>query len=122
MDYKTYVIGPCLTPVIHENAVVLFQPLLFTLYCCTLFQTGIYQCSSADPGVVKCGIGNPLLNTTGPLTLTFRESGNIFDSRFIYFSVHANSSSTELTPQDPLHFKVEVIKRAEISIRGWVQQ
>lgn len=71
---------------------------------------------------MKCGVGNPLLNSTGTLNLTFRESGNIFDSRFIYFSVQANSSSTELTPQDPVHFRVEVIKRAEISIRGYVQQ
>lgn len=85
-----------------------------------LFQLGVYQCSSSAPGVVKCGIGNPLLNTTGPLKLTFRESGNIFDSRFIYFAVQANSSSTELTPQDPLHFRVEVVKRAEISIIGYV--
>ncbi|XP_050701483.1 integrin alpha-PS1-like isoform X4 [Eriocheir sinensis] len=81
-------------------------------------KVGIYQCSSTGPGVVKCGVGNPLLNSTGTLNLTFRESGNIFDSRFIYFSVQANSSSTELTPQDPVHFRVEVIKRAEISIRG----
>lgn len=85
-----------------------------------LLQVAPYECSSSTSGVVKCGVGNPLINTTGPLKLSFKESGNIFDSRFIYFSVQANSSSTELTPQDPLHFRVEVIKRAEISIIGYV--
>ncbi|XP_045602877.2 uncharacterized protein [Procambarus clarkii] len=83
-------------------------------------QIGSYQCSTVSPTVVQCGIGNPLIDTTGPLILSFRESGHPFDSRFILFTVAANSSSLEKTRQDPLHFRVEVIKKAEISIIGSV--
>ncbi|XP_042235673.1 integrin alpha-PS1-like isoform X1 [Homarus americanus] len=83
-------------------------------------QVGKYVCSSTSATVVQCGIGNPLTDSTGPLILNFRESGQPFDKRFIVFTVMANSSSTEKTPQDPLHFKVEVIKKSEISIIGSV--
>ncbi|KAK8740447.1 hypothetical protein OTU49_002915 [Cherax quadricarinatus] len=83
-------------------------------------QVGSYQCSTTSNTVVQCGIGNPLTGTTGPLVLSFRESGHPFDSRFILFTVAADSSSTEKTPQDPLQFHVEVIKKAEISIIGSV--
>ncbi|XP_042879254.1 integrin alpha-PS1-like, partial [Penaeus japonicus] len=79
-------------------------------------QTGSYQCSRVSATLAQCGLGNPLVGTTGPLILTFKESNLPFDAKRIHFYVEANSSSIEETPKEPIHFVVEVIKRAEISI------
>lgn len=88
--------------------------------CTPSWQSGSYQCTRSTKPMIVCGIGNPLTDTTGRLHLTFIKSGEPFDSRFIDFTVSVNSSSVELTEQDPLRFRVEVIKRAEISIIGYV--
>ncbi|XP_064116028.1 LOW QUALITY PROTEIN: integrin alpha-PS1-like [Macrobrachium nipponense] len=83
-------------------------------------QTGSHQCSSASKTLVQCSIGNPLVSTSGPLVLSFKESGYPFDSKYIEFAVAVNSSSREENAQEPLKFHVEVIKKAEISIIGFV--
>ncbi|XP_047487333.1 integrin alpha-PS1-like isoform X2 [Penaeus chinensis] len=79
-------------------------------------QLGSYQCSRVSAILTQCGLGNPLVGTTGPLILTFKESNLPFDEKFIHFYVEANSSSTEERSKDRIQFVVEVIKRAEISI------
>ncbi|XP_068244696.1 integrin alpha-3-like isoform X2 [Palaemon carinicauda] len=83
-------------------------------------QTGSHQCSSVSKTQVQCSIGNPLVSTSGPLVLSFRESGDPFDSKYIEFTVAVNSSSREENAQESLKFVVEVIKKAEISIIGFV--
>ena len=68
---------------------------------------------------MQCDIGNPLLNTTGPLKFVFKPSNIKFDKRFVKFQIWANTTSVERTPQRRLIYSVEVIKKAEISIKGY---
>ncbi|KAF2351324.1 Integrin alpha-2 [Trinorchestia longiramus] len=80
---------------------------------------GPYLCAPTRSDLVHCTLGNPFTNSTGPLLLAFKPSG-FFEQRFIHFEVFANSTSNELTPQKPIDLVLEILKRAEISIKGSV--
>ena len=77
-----------------------------------------YECSPLNKELVYCDIGNPLINTTGDINFVFKPSNVKFDKREIEFVIWANTSSVELTPQRKIIYTVEVIKKAEISIKG----
>ncbi|KAF2364298.1 Integrin alpha-2 [Trinorchestia longiramus] len=105
----------------HDWLLLLFTSIKETLQIPPLLpQMGPYLCAPTRSDLVHCTLGNPFTNSTGPLLLAFKPSG-FFEQRFIHFEVFANSTSNELTPQKPIDLVLEILKRAEISIKGSVE-
>ena len=58
------------------------------------------------------------MNSTGNLMFVFKPSGLPFNKKDIHFDIWANSTSNQLSKNNKVRFKVQVIKRAEVSIKG----
>ncbi|XP_049862798.1 integrin alpha-PS1 isoform X1 [Schistocerca gregaria] len=79
-------------------------------------------CRPYNSTLVSCSLGNPFKrDMPAKLTVRFDPRGLDDIESLLEFRVFANSTSTEVNPQDPLKLHIAVIRKAELSIRGLVQ-
>lgn len=68
---------------------------------------------------MACNVGNPL-KTNGEVNFLIKfDSKQLDDSETqLNFIIFANSTSKEEEPQNPLHLRADVVKIAEVSLKG----
>lgn len=77
-------------------------------------------CNRFNETVVACTLGNPLHRDANvKVTLRFDPSALDDSEPRLSFKVFANSTSKQLTPREKSVLTVNIVKRAELSIRGW---
>lgn len=77
-------------------------------------------CSRFNKTIVACTLGNPLKREASVhVTIRFDPSGLEDSAQRFSFRVFANSTSKQITPREDLKLSVNVIKKAEVTIRGW---
>ncbi|XP_046437434.1 integrin alpha-PS1-like isoform X2 [Daphnia pulex] len=75
-------------------------------------------CNSFNATMVTCSLGNPFKHGSGYVKLRFNPS-NVEDSEArLAFLIFTNTTSQELEPQGNIPVYANVVKRAEISIKG----
>lgn len=81
---------------------------------------GSVICNRFNNTVVACTLGNPLKRgANAQVMLRFDPSALLDTEEKLSFRVFANSTSKQIKPQEKTVLAVSVIKRAEISIKGW---
>lgn len=79
------------------------------------------SCTPHNKTLIKCNIGNPFKKgTPANIQLRFDPKGLEDTESQLEFVVFANSTSDELEPQEPSVLYTSVIRRAEISVTGFV--
>lgn len=77
-------------------------------------------CNRFNETVVACTLGNPMKrNANINVTLRFDPSKLEDSEPQLMFKVFANSTSKQTIPREKSIINVKVVKRAELSIRGW---
>lgn len=77
-------------------------------------------CNSFNKTIVACTVGNPFKrNAIAQVMLRFDPVGLDDSERQLSFNVFANSTSKQITPREKTTLTVNVVKKAELSIRGW---
>lgn len=71
--------------------------------------------------MVTCNIGNPL-KTNSAVTFQIKfDSKQLDDSETeLNFSAFVNTTSFQEKPQEPIALRTEVVKKAEVSLKGCV--
>lgn len=81
---------------------------------------GSVICNRFNNTVVACTLGNPLKRAANAQVMLRFDPSEVLDTeQELSFKVFANSTSKQITPRDKTVLAVSVIKRAEISIKGW---
>lgn len=81
---------------------------------------GSVICNRFNETVVACTLGNPLRRgASARVMLRFDPSGLEDSEPRLQFKVFANSTSRQINPREKTVLTVNVVKRAELSIRGW---
>lgn len=81
---------------------------------------GAVICNRYNNTIVACTLGNPLKRgSNAQVMLRFDPSELLDTEQKLSFKVFANSTSKQILPRDKTVLAVSVIKRAEISIKGW---
>lgn len=81
---------------------------------------GIVICNRFNETVVACTLGNPLRRYgSAQVMLRFDPSGLEDSEPRMQFQVFANSTSKQIEPRKKTVLTVNVVKKAELSIRGW---
>lgn len=76
-------------------------------------------CNQFNTTVVACTLGNPLKrNASVTTTLRFDPSGLEDSHPVLSFTIFANSTSKEISPEGPRELRANIVKQAEMSIRG----
>lgn len=70
--------------------------------------------------MVICSIGNPFKKGSKHLRLRFDPKELNDRDVNLLFSIFANSTSTDMGQQEPVTMKANVVKKAELSIKGSV--
>ena len=80
------------------------------------------SCTPHNKTLIKCNLGNPFKQAAAPsnIQLRFDPKGLADSESHLEFLVFANSTSKEIDPQDPQILHTNVIRRAEISVSGYV--
>lgn len=77
-------------------------------------------CNRFNETVVACTLGNPLKrDATAQVMLRFDPRALDDNEPQLLFKVFANSTSKQITPRAKTVLTVNVVKKAELSIRGW---
>lgn len=77
-------------------------------------------CNRFNETVVACTLGNPLKrDATAQVMLRFDPRALDDAEPQLLFKVFANSTSKQITPREKSTLTVKVVKKAELSIRGW---
>lgn len=77
-------------------------------------------CNRFNETVVACTLGNPLRRDAfAQVTLRFDPIGLEDSEPKLSFKVFANSTSKQILPREKTILTVNVVKKAELSIRGW---
>lgn len=77
-------------------------------------------CNSFNETVVSCTLGNPLRrNASAQVMLRFNPSGLEDSAPRLSFTLFANSTSKQIIPREKTTLNVNVVKKAELTIRGW---
>lgn len=77
-------------------------------------------CNRFNETIVACTLGNPLKrDATAQVLLRFDPRALDDAEPQLLFKVFANSTSKQITPREKSILRVTVIKKAELSIRGW---
>lgn len=83
---------------------------------------GSVICNRFNATIVACTLGNPLRRDTAAyVKLRFDPSGLEGLANTMAFRIFANTTSVQRHRNDPKSLNVRVIKKAEVSIRGWAQ-
>lgn len=81
---------------------------------------GQVVCNRFNETVVACTLGNPLKrDATAQVMLRFDPSNLEYSAPQLLFKVFANTTSKQITPRENKILSVNVVKKAELSIRGW---
>lgn len=81
---------------------------------------GAVICNRFNDTIVACTLGNPLRRDSFAQVLLRFDPSELLDSeQKLSFKVFANSTSKQILPREQTVLAVSVIKRAEISIKGW---
>lgn len=81
---------------------------------------GSVICNRFNNTIVACTLGNPLKRgASAQVMLRFDPSELLDSEEKLSFKVFANSTSKQIEPREKTVLAVSVIKRAEISIKGW---
>lgn len=77
-------------------------------------------CNRFNETIVACTLGNPLKrDATAQVMLRFDPSALDDSEPQLSFKVFANSTSKQITLREKTTLTVNVVKKAELSIRGW---
>lgn len=77
-------------------------------------------CNRYNETIVACTLGNPMKRDANvKITIRFDPSKLDDSEPQLSFKVFANSTSKQTTPREKSVINVNVVKRAELSIRGW---
>lgn len=77
------------------------------------------DCNPFNKTMVICTLGNPFKKlATSNIQLRFDPKGLHDAENQLEFVVFSNSTSHEVKPQSPLILRTNVIKRAELSLKG----
>ncbi|KAK6618328.1 hypothetical protein RUM44_002780 [Polyplax serrata] len=79
----------------------------------------LVSCQSFNKTMVTCNIGNPL-KTNSAVTFQIKfDSKQLDDSETeLNFSAFVNTTSFQEKPQEPIALRTEVVKKAEVSLKG----
>lgn len=81
---------------------------------------GQVTCNRFNETVVACTLGNPLRRDAfAQVMLRFDPIGLEDSAPKLSFRVFANSTSKQIVPREKTILTVNVVKKAELSIRGW---
>lgn len=81
---------------------------------------GSVICNRFNETVVACTLGNPLRRgAAARVMLRFDPSGLEDSEPRLQFKVFANSTSRQINPRENIVLTVNVVKRAELRLRGW---
>lgn len=79
-------------------------------------------CNRFNATIVSCTLGNPLRRDgSAQVVLRFDPSGLEDSAPLLSFSIFANSTSKQIIQRQVTELEVRVVKRAEISIKGWAK-
>lgn len=82
---------------------------------------GSVICNQLNKTFVVCSLGNPMRrNRKSTLILRFDPSGLEDSEPRVSFRIFANSTSKQIEPKDDLILDIRVVKKADISIQGFV--
>lgn len=77
-------------------------------------------CNRFNNTIVSCTLGNPLRRgSSAQVMLRFDPSALLDTEQKLSFNLFANSTSKQIVPREKTVLAVSVVKRAEISIKGW---
>lgn len=77
-------------------------------------------CNRFNESLVACSLGNPFKrDSVAHVTLRFDPSGVEDSETLLAFQVFANSTSKQIHPKEDTLIKVNVVKRADLMIKGW---
>lgn len=77
-------------------------------------------CNRFNETTVACTLGNPLRrDSSAQIMLRFDPSGLEDSETKLSFKIFANSTSKQITPREKTTLNINVVKKAELSIRGW---
>lgn len=83
---------------------------------------GQVVCNRFNETVVACTLGNPLRRDAhAQVMLRFDPIGLEDSEPKLTFRVFANSTSKQLVPREKTILTVNIVKKAELSIRGWAR-
>lgn len=81
---------------------------------------GSVICNRFNKTIVACTLGNPLRrDASAHVKLRFDPSGLEGPATTMMFRIFANSTSKQINPRPSTVLNVTVVKKAELSIRGW---
>lgn len=81
---------------------------------------GLVICNRFNETIVACTLGNPMKrNAEVKVTIRFDPTKLDDSETQLLFKVFANSTSTQTIPREKSIINVKIVKRAELSIRGW---
>lgn len=84
------------------------------------FQNKKLDCKPFNNTLVLCNLGNPFKKDIPTNILIRFDPKELEDTEsMLEFRVFANSTSEEINQQDPLKLHTHVIRKAEISIKGY---
>lgn len=85
-----------------------------------LFQTKQVDCNPFNRTMVVCVLGNPFKKSVvSNIQLRFDPKELNDSENQLEFIVFSNSTSHEVDPQSPLILRTNVIKRAELTLKGY---
>lgn len=81
---------------------------------------GSIICNRFNNTIVSCTLGNPLRReSSAQVMLRFDPSALLDTEQKLSFKLFANSTSKQIEPREKTVLAVSVVKKAEISIKGW---
>ncbi|CAG0879818.1 unnamed protein product [Darwinula stevensoni] len=78
----------------------------------------VHPCFPYNVSLVECSLGNPFKKGSKNLTIYFNHRGDNEHQKLVEMEVFANTTSQEPHPKPVLEFKIRVVKKAELVIRG----
>lgn len=79
-------------------------------------------CNRHNESFVACSLGNPFKrDSTAHVTLRFDPSDVEDSETKLNFQVFANSSSKQIHPRKDTQIQINVVKRADLMIKGWAR-